>query len=89
MKKYWAARKIMKRKLTNDVKIAHINTELENMLSLINNNWGTFGWINTDEIARLFDIPLQQGISNTKITEEIEDIINMIHERNSFCSCLR
>ncbi len=89
MNKYKSAKTIIRRKLINDVKIAHINTELENMLSLINNNWGTFGWINTDEIARLFDIPLQQGISNTKITEDIQQIIEEIHERNSFCSCLR
>ena len=89
MKKYYAARQIIRRKLINDDKLAHINTELEKVVSLIKNNWDTFGWINTDEISELFDIPLQRGVSNTKITEQIKDIIEEIHDRNSFCSCLR
>ena len=89
MKKYYAARQIIRRKLINDDKLAHINTELEKVMSLINNNWDTFGWINTDQIAELFDIPLQRGVSNTKITEDISNMIEEIHDRNSFCSCLR
>ena len=89
MKKYYAARQIIRRKLINDDKLAHINTELEKVMSLINNNWDTFGWINTDEISELFDIPLQRGVSNTKITEDISNMIEEIHDRNSFCSCLR
>ena len=89
MKKYYAARQIIRRKLINDDKLAHINTELEKVMSLIKNNWDTFGWINTDEISELFDIPLQRGVSNTKITEDISNMIEEIHDRNSFCSCLR
>ena len=89
MRKYFSARTIMKRKLINDAKIAHINTELEKVVLLINTNWDTFGWINTDQIAELFDIPLQRGASNTKITEDIRNTIDEIHDRNSFCSCLR
>ena len=89
MSKYYSAKSIIRRKLINDDKISYINTELENMRLLINANWDTFGWINTDDIAKLFDIPLQRGISNTKITEEISSIIEEIHDRNSFCSCLR
>ena len=89
MKKYYAARQIIRRKLINDDKLAHINTELEQVMSLINNNWDTFCWINTDEISELFDIPLQRGVSNTKITEDIRNMIEEMHDRNSFCSCLR
>ena len=89
MSKYASAKTIMRKKLINDNKISYINTELENMRLLINTNWDTFGWINTDDLAHLFDIPLQKGISNTKITEEISSIIKEIHDRNSFCSCLR
>ena len=86
MNKYYAARKIIKRKLINDNKISYINTKLEEMRSLIDANRDTFGWINTDNIAKLFDIPLQRG---TKINEEIEKVIEEIHDRNSFYSCLR
>ena len=89
MSKYYAGRTIIRKKLINDDKISYINTELENMMLLINTNWDTFGWINTDNIAKLFDITLQRGVSNTKITEEISSIIKEIHDRNSFCSCLR
>ena len=89
MNKYYSARSIIKRKLINDAKIAYINTALDNMLLLINTNWDTFGWINTDDIAELFDIPLQRGVSNNKISEDISNIIEIIHDRNSFCSCLR
>ena len=89
MTKYNSARAIIRRKLINDNKISRINKELDDMMLLININWDTFGWINTDNIARLFNIPLQKGISNTKITEEIQQIIEEIHDRNSFCSCLR
>ena len=89
MNKYYSARIIMRRKLINDDKISFINTELEKMISLINTNWDTFGWINTDEISKLFDIPLQRGVSNTKISNMISDIIEEIHDRNNFCSCLR
>ena len=89
MSKYDAARTIIKRKLINDDKISYINTELEQVMELINTNWDTFGWINTDQIAKLFDIPLQRGVSNTKINENIKNIIKEIHDRNSFCSCLR
>ena len=89
MSKYNAARKIIKRKLINDDKISLINTKLEEMRSLIDANRDTFGWINTDEISHLFDIPLQTGISNTKINEDIKNIIEEIHDRNSFYSCLR
>ena len=89
MSKYASAKTIMRRKLINDDKISYINTELENIVLLINANRDTFGWINTDDIAKLFDIPLQRGVSNTKITEEISSIIKEIHDRNSFCSCLR
>ena len=86
MNKYYAARKIIKRKLINDNKISYINTKLEEMEALIDTNRDTFGWINTDNIAKLFDIPLQRG---TKINEEIEKVIEEIHDRNSFYSCLR
>ena len=89
MSKYYAARSIIRRKLINDHKISYINTELDKMMSLINTNWDTFGWINTDGISELFDIPLQRGVSNTKITNKISNIIEEIHDRNSFCSCLR
>ncbi len=89
MNKYYSAKVIIKKKLINDNKIAHINKELEKVISLIESNWDTFGWINTDGIAELFDIPLQRGVSNTKITEEIRNTIEEIHDRNSFCSCLR
>jgi hypothetical protein len=87
--KYYAAKSIIRRKLINDNKISLINTELENMMLLINTNWDTFGWINTDDIAELFDIPLQRGISNDKVSEDISNMIEKIHDRNSFCSCLR
>ena len=89
MKKYYAARQIIRRKLINDDKLVYINRELEKVVLLINTNWDTFGWINTDQIAELFDIPLQRGVSNTKITEDISNMIEEIHDRNSFCSCLR
>ena len=89
MNKYYSARTIIRRKLINDDKLAYINTELEKVILLINANWDTFGWINTDGVSKLFDIPLQRGVSNTKITEEIEKVIEEIHDRNSFCSCLR
>ena len=89
MNKYYAARKIIKRKLINDNKISYINTKLEEMRLLIDANRDTFGWINTDNIAKLFDIPLQTGILKTKVNEEIENIIEEIHDRNSFYSCLR
>ena len=87
--KYYSARVIIRRKLINNEKIAYINKELDNMLLLINTNWDTFGWINTDVIAALFDIPLQRGVSNNKINEDINTLIDEIHDRNSFCSCLR
>ena len=87
--KYYAAKSIIRRKLINEDKITHIYEELEKVTSLINTNWATFGWINTDEISELFDIPLQRGVSNTKITQAISNIIEEIHDRNSFCSCLR
>ena len=87
--KYYSARVIMRRKLINDDKISYINTKIEDMMVLINTNRDIFGWINTDEIAHLFDIPLQRGVSNTKINEDIKNIIEEIHDRNSFCSCLR
>ena len=86
MNKYYAARKIIKRKLINDVKISYINTKLEEMRLLIDDNRDTFGWINTEGVSKLFDIPLQRG---TKINEEIEKVIEEIHDRNSFYSCLR
>lgn len=89
MNKYYSGRTIIRRKLINDAKIAFIDTELENVTLLINTNWDTFGWINTDEISKLFDIPIQRGVSNTKITEDIRNTIDEIHDRNSFCSCLR
>ena len=89
MNKYYSARTIIRRKLINDDKIAHINTELEKVMLLINTNWDTFGWINTDGISELFDIPLQRGVSNTRLTQAINNIIEEIHDRNSFCSCLR
>ena len=89
MSKYNAARSIIIRKLANDAKIAYINSELDKVMVLIDSNRDTFGWINTDEIAELGDIPLQRGVSNTKITEAIITIIEEIHDRNSFCSCLR
>ena len=89
MNKYYSARTIIRRKLINDDKIAHINTELEKVMLLINTNWDTFGWINTDGISELFDIPLQRGVSNTRLTQAISNIIEEIHDRNSFCSCLR
>lgn len=87
--KYYPGKEIIRRKLINERKITHINTELEKVISLINTNWDTFGWINTDGVSKLFDIPLQRGVSNTNITEEIEKVIEEIHDRNSFCSCLR
>ena len=89
MSKYNAARSIIRRKLINEAKLAYINSEIESMMVLINNSWDTFGWINTDGISKLFDIPLQIGVSNTKITEDIRNTIDEIHGRNSFCSCLR
>ena len=89
MSKYSSARTIISRKLINDYKISFINSEIESMMVLINSNWDTFGWINTDGISELFDIPLQRGVSNTKITEDISNMIEEIHDRNSFCSCLR
>ena len=89
MRKYFSARTIMKRKLINDEKLVYINRELEKVMLLIETNRDTFGWINTDQIAELFDIPLQRGVSNTKITEDISNMIEEIHDRNSFCSCLR
>ena len=89
MSKYSAARAIIMRKLINDDKISLINKELEGMRSLIDANRDTFGWINTDDISRLFDIPLQRGVSNNKINEDVKNIIEEIHGRNSFCSCLR
>ena len=82
-------RSIIRRKLANDAKTSYINTELENMMSLIMNNWDTFGGINTEGIAELLDIPLQRGVSNTRITKDICNILEEIHDRNSFCSCLR
>ena len=89
MSKYYSARVIMRRKLINNEKIAYINIALDNMLLLINTNRDTFGWINSDGIAKLFDIPLQKGVSNTRINENIKNVIQEIHDRNSFCSCLR
>ena len=89
MNKYYSARTIMRRKLINDAKISYVNGELENMRLLINTNWDTFGWINTDGISKLFDIPLQRGVSNDKVSEDIRNTINEIHDRNNFCSCLR
>ena len=89
MSKYYSAKSIIRRKLINDDKISYINTELEDMMLLIKTNWDTFGWINTDDIAELFDIPLQRGVSNTKMHGNISDTIKEIHDRNSFCSCLR
>ena len=89
MSKYCSARAIIRRKLINDDKISYINKKLDGMMLVINTNWDIFGWINTDDITYLFDIPLQRGISNNKITEEINKIIEEIHNRNSFCSCLR
>ena len=89
MSKYYSARVIMRRKLINNEKIAYINSEIESMMVLINTNWDTFGWINTDEISKLFDIPLQRGVSNNKINDDINTLIDEIHDRNSFCSCLR
>ena len=89
MNKYYSARAIIRRKLINDDKISFINTELEKMMLLIDTNWDTFGWINTDEISKLFDIPLQRGISKDKVSEDIRNTINEIHDRNNFCSCLR
>ena len=87
--KYYAARVILRRKLINDDKISYINTKLEEVMELIKTNWDTFGWINTDGISELFDIPLQRGVSNTKMHGNISDTIKEIHDRNSFCSCLR
>ena len=89
MSKYNAARTIIIRKLINDRKICYIIQELEKVSVLINTNWNIFGWINTDDLAKLFDIPVQRGVSNTKITEDIRNTIDEIHSRNSFCSCLR
>ena len=89
MSKYNAARSIIIRKLINEDKIKKINTELENMTVLIETNWDTFGWISTEGISKLFDIPLQKGVSSTMITEDIRYLIEEIHGRNSFCSCLR
>ena len=89
MSKYYSARVIMRRKLINNEKIAYINIALDNMLLLINANRDTFGWINTDDISKLFDIPLQKGVSNTRTNENIKNVIQEIHDRNSFCSCLR
>ena len=87
--KYYSAKSVIRRKLINDYKISYINTKLGDMMLLINTNWDTFGWINTDEISELFNIPLQRGISKYKISEDIRNIIEIIHDRNSFCSCLR
>ena len=89
MSKYYSAKSVIRRKLINDYKISYINTKLGDMMLLINTNWETFGWINTDQIAELFNIPLQRGISKYKISEDIRNIIEIIHDRNSFCSCLR
>ena len=89
MSKYYSGRKIIRRKLINDDKISFINTELEKVEMLINTNWDTFGWISTEGISELFDIPLQRGVSNTKIAEDISNLIKEVHDRNSFCSCLR
>ena len=89
MKKYYAAREIMRRKLVNEDKIKYINTEIESMTVLIEANRDIFGWINSDGISKLFDIPLQKGESNTRINENIKNVIQEIHGRNSFCSCLR
>ena len=89
MSKYYSARVIMRRKLINNEKIAYINIALDNMLLLINTNRDTFGWINSDGISKLFDIPLQKGVSNTRINENIKNVIQEIHDRNSFYSCLR
>ena len=89
MKKYYSARVIMRRKLRNECKIKYINKEIDNITVLIEANRDIFGWINTDGISKLFDIPLQKGISNTKITEDINNTIKEIHERNSFYSFLR
>ena len=72
MNKYHGARKIIIRKLINEDKISYINTELEKVSVLIEDNRDTFGWINTDEISKLLGIPLQRGVSNTKITEDIK-----------------
>ena len=87
--KYCSGRTIIRRKLINDKKISYINKEMENMRLLIEANWDIFGWINTEDISKLFDIPLQRGVSNTKMHGNISDTIKEIHERNSFCSCLR
>ena len=87
--KYYSARVIIRRKMINDDKISYINIKLKERELLVNTNRDTFGWINTDDIAKLLDIPLQKGVSNTKIIEEINQIIDEIHERNSFCSCIR
>ena len=89
MNKYYSARAIIRRKLINDMKISYIRKELENIQLVLINNWDTFGWINTDNISKLLNITLQRGVSNTKITEDIRNTINEIHDRNSFCSCLR
>ena len=89
MSKYFSAQSIIRRKLINDDKISYINTKLDNMLLLINTHRDTFGWINTEGISELFDIPLQRGVSNKRIFEDISNTIKEIHERNSFCSCLR
>ena len=89
MSKYNAARYTIRRKLINDDKISYINTKLEDMMLLIEANRDILGWINTDDLAKLFDIPVQRGVSNTKITEDIRNTIDEIHSRNSFCSCLR
>ena len=89
MNKYYSARVIIRRKLINNEKIAYINQELDTMMLLINTNWDTFGWINTEGISKLFDIPLQTGVSNNKINEDINTLIDEIHDRNSLCSCLR
>ena len=89
MNKYCSARAIIRRKLINDGKICYINKEMEKMMLVINTNWDTFGWINTEGISKLFDIPLQRGVSNNKINEDINTLIDEIHDRNSFCSCLR
>ena len=89
MSKYSSARTIISRKLRNECKIKYINTEIDNITVLIEANRNIFGWINSDGISKLFDIPLQKGISNTRITEDICNILEEIHDRNSFYSCLR
>ena len=89
MSKYYSAKTIIRKKLINEDKISYINTELEKIMLLIDTNWDTFGWINTDNIEKLFDIHLQRGISNDKVLENIRSMIEEANDRNSFCSCLR